>query len=232
MFCYKLLNKQFVLHDCFVGRSCRIRQQHLFRRGKSHPTPLSLSVLGITLNCIRWLGSNSGATGNVKYARIAITPGLLWPVFVVPVRVPSTVSACPLISKSSGSLTNPLGIVPSALTTISITVTFIFHSFLSSLARSRYLSLFSPSFILWAVETAKSTIQQVLFFLLTLTRPGRLAKIRRSVVFGTFDPAKNAIPRWCTGRKWHILMAVMRGNRVGGNWLMKWDEVKNPMILS
>ena len=30
--------------------------------------------------------------------------------------------------------------------------------------------------------------------------------------------------RWCTGRKWHILMAVMRGNRVGGNWLMKWDE--------
>ena len=42
----------------------------------------------------------------------------------------------------------------------------------------------------------------------------------------TFDPAKNAIPRWCTGRKWHILMAVMRGNRVGGNWLMKWDKVK------
>ena len=22
-------------------------------------------------------------------------------------------------------------------------------------------------------------------------------------------------------------MAVMRGNRVGGNWLMKWDELKN-----
>ena len=27
-------------------------------------------------------------------------------------------------------------------------------------------------------------------------------------------------------RKWHILMAVIRGNRVGGNWLTKWDEVK------
>ena len=26
----------------------------------------------------------------------------------------------------------------------------------------------------------------------------------------TFGPAKNAIPRWCTGNKWHILMAVMR----------------------
>ena len=32
--------------------------------------------------------------------------------------------------------------------------------------------------------------------------------------------------RWCTGRKWHIPMAVMWGNRVGGNWLMKWDELK------
>ena len=42
----------------------------------------------------------------------------------------------------------------------------------------------------------------------------------------TFEPAKNAIPRWYTGRRGHILMAVMRGNRVGGNWLMKWDEVK------
>ena len=47
-----------------------------------------------------------------------------------------------------------------------------------------------------------------------------------NVVFWPFDPAKNVIPRWCTGRKWHILMAVMRGNRVGGNWLMKWDELK------
>ena len=36
---------------------------------------------------------------------------------------------------------------------------------------------------------------------------------------------KNAIARWCTGRKWHIPMAVRRGNRVGGNWLMKWDKV-------
>ena len=31
----------------------------------------------------------------------------------------------------------------------------------------------------------------------------------------TFDPAKHAIPKWCTRRKWHIPMAVMRRNRVG-----------------
>ena len=37
----------------------------------------------------------------------------------------------------------------------------------------------------------------------------------------TFDPAKYAIPKWCTGRKWHIPMAVMRRNRVGGlGWKM------------
>ena len=40
----------------------------------------------------------------------------------------------------------------------------------------------------------------------------------------TFDPAQKCHSRWCTGRRWHILMAVMRGNRVGGNWQMKWDE--------
>ena len=38
---------------------------------------------------------------------------------------------------------------------------------------------------------------------------------------------KNAVPRWCSGRRWHILMAVMRGNHVDRNWLMKWDELKN-----
>ena len=49
----------------------------------------------------------------------------------------------------------------------------------------------------------------------------------------TFWPGQKCHSRWCTGWKWHILMAVMRGNRVGGNWLMKWDEVKkNPIILS
>ena len=39
-------------------------------------------------------------------------------------------------------------------------------------------------------------------------------------------PGQKCHSRWCTGRKWHILVAIMRGNRVGRNWLMKWDEVK------
>ena len=52
------------------------------------------------------------------------------------------VSICPLISKFSSPCTNPFVSVPSALITIGISVIFLFHSFFSSQARSRYLSLF------------------------------------------------------------------------------------------
>ncbi len=46
----------------------------------------------------------------------------------------------------------------------------MFHSLFNSLARSRYLSLFSHafSFILWSAGTAKLTILQILFFFLLL----------------------------------------------------------------
>ena len=69
-------------------------------------------------------------------------------------------------SKSSRPFNNPLVTVPKAPITISIIVTFIFHSFFNSLARSRYLSLFSHyfSFILWSAGTVKSTILKILFF--------------------------------------------------------------------
>ena len=101
------------------------------------------------------------------------------------------VSTCPLISKSSSPFTNPLGIVPSALFTIEFIVTFMFHSVLSSLARSRYLFLFSLSFnfTLWSAEMAKSTIRQFLFFLSLflsfyfLKISLRLAEIRWSVLY-------------------------------------------------
>ena len=60
-------------------------------------------------------------------------------------------STCPLISKSSSSFIDPLKIVPSAQITIGITVTFMFHGFFSSLARSWYLSFFALSFSLTLV---------------------------------------------------------------------------------
>ena len=93
------------------------------------------------------------------------------------------VSTRPLISKSFTPFTKPLVTVLRAPRTIGITVTFMFHSFFNFRARSRYLSFFSLSFnfTLWAAGTAKSTIRQVLFFLLIIIRSGRLDEIRWSV---------------------------------------------------
>ena len=76
------------------------------------------------------------------------------------------VSTRPPTYKSSRPLNNHLVIVPNAPMTIGTPVTFMFHSFFNSLARSRYLSFFSLSFrfILWSAGTAKSTILQILLF--------------------------------------------------------------------
>ena len=93
------------------------------------------------------------------------------------------VSTRPPTSKSSRPFNNPLVIVPNAPI-----FTFMFHSFFNSLARSRYLSFFSLSFrfILWSAGTAKSTILQILLFLLLLLiimRSGLLVGIGWSVLF-------------------------------------------------
>ena len=49
------------------------------------------------------------------------------------------VSACPLISKSSSPCINPLVTVPREPVTNGIIITFMFHSFFNSLARSRFI---------------------------------------------------------------------------------------------
>ena len=79
-------------------------------------------------------------------------------IWIVSTRLPT--------SKSSSPFNNPLVTVPKPPITIAIIVTFMFHSFFYSLARSRYLSFFSHSFsfILWSAGTAKLTILQIIFF--------------------------------------------------------------------
>ena len=69
----------------------------------------------------------------------------------------------PSTSKSSSPFNNPLITVSKAPITNGIIVNYMFCSFFSSLARSRYLSFFSHffSFIPWS---AKSTIFQILFW--------------------------------------------------------------------
>ena len=96
-------------------------------------------------------------------------------VWIVSTRLPT--------SKFSRPFNNPLVIMPKAPITIGTIVTFMFHSFFNSLERLRYLSFFSHSlkFILWSTGTAKSTILQMLFFLLIIMQSGLLAGIGWSV---------------------------------------------------
>ena len=89
------------------------------------------------------------------------------------------VFAHPLISNFCSLLMKPLETVSNA--PIGISFTLMFHSFFSSPARSKYLSLFlfSLIFTLWSAGTTKSSILLVLFyFLLIITRYGLLTEIR------------------------------------------------------
>ena len=77
-------------------------------------------------------------------------------------------STLPLISNSSGSISKPLGTIPSAQTTIGITVTFMFHSFCSFFGKVQVLTYsFSFVFIQWSAGKAKSTRLQALLFLIS-----------------------------------------------------------------
>ena len=94
----------------------------------------------------------------------------------------------PLISKFFSPCTNLFVTLPNGLMTTGIAVTFLFHSFFSSLARSTYLSL-SLSFTL-------SQPEQQLFgrfsFLLIISRSGRLAEIMWSICILKFQRSL-----WC-----------------------------------
>ena len=84
---------------------------------------------------------------------------------------------------SPGFFPRSLKIIPSAPNTIGITVILIFRSFLNRLGRSKYLSLYSFSFIfaLWLAGTANSASWFVLFILLINNRSDFLASISWSV---------------------------------------------------
>ena len=78
------------------------------------------------------------------------------------------VSTRPLTSKSSSPFSNPLVTVPNAQITIGIIVTCMFHSFFSSLARSRYLSFFPNSFSFYSVVSRDSKVD---YFAISYTFP-------------------------------------------------------------
>ena len=87
------------------------------------------------------------------------------------------VSTCPLVSMSSNPFNNPLVTALSPPITIGITVTFMFHSFFSSVAWSRYLSFFTLVY----GQPGQQSPQVCKFsflLLLTILRSSYLAKIR------------------------------------------------------
>ena len=85
-------------------------------------------------------------------------------------------------SKSSRPFNNSLVTVTKAPITAGIIVTFMFHSFSNSLARSRYLSLFSHSFSfilgLQGQQSQQFCRFSFFFFLLIIIRSGLLTEIR------------------------------------------------------
>ena len=93
-------------------------------------------------------------------------------VWIISIRLP--------ISKSSRLFNNPLVTVPNAPITTGTIVTFMFHSFFFYF----YVLILFFTFLqiyLWSAGTAKSTIVQILIFLLIIMRSGLLAGIKWSV---------------------------------------------------
>ena len=110
---------------------------------------------------------------------------VFWPILMTVVWM---VSSCPFISKSSSPFNNPCVIVPGVPITIGIIVTFLFHSFLSSLAWSTNLSFFSLSFNLKKNDKAyySACFFVVVVVVFTTTRFSHLAEIRWSVCISKF----------------------------------------------
>ena len=90
------------------------------------------------------------------------------------------VSTRPPTSKSSRPFNNPLITVLKLPVTIDIIVTCMFHSFMNSLAWSRYLSLFSHFLVLFCGPTEQQSQQFFKFsiFLLIIIKSGLLIEIR------------------------------------------------------
>ena len=98
-------------------------------------------------------------------------------------------STQPLNSKSSITFSNPLITGPKAPITIGIIFTCMFHSFFNSLARSRYLSIFSHFFSFYSMVIKDSKVDKFaisFFFLLIITRSGLLPEIQWSFCMSKF----------------------------------------------
>ena len=162
--------KHYIIQTWFITKTILILQKHFFWG--------CLKMVANQTSC-SWLQHWS-----LHWSLIDRYPGLIsvfWPILTMPLFGSSqlvlwfTILPVPLISlRGSFWILQLLLVSPSS-------------SFFSSLVRSKYLSLykFSLIFTRWFAEAAKSTRQQVLFFLffflLTITKSVFLVGIRWSV---------------------------------------------------
>ena len=101
-------------------------------------TKLHLKVYSFRVFHINWSLSDSKSpqvSRTILSILVVLNNIVVW---LVSTRLPS--------SKSSSFFNDPFVIVPKAPITIGTIVTFMFHSFFNSQARSNYLSFFSHSF--------------------------------------------------------------------------------------
>ena len=83
----------------------------------------------------------------------------------------------PLVSCSSSLFSMPLGTVPRALTTVGITDTFKFRKIFCSLAKSKYLSCFLPSFsFIFSTLSRFMYLSIFLLSVISLLRSAQMAK--------------------------------------------------------
>ena len=113
--------------------------------------PLPFFFLTYCLFIVSWIILFFASLSNSKFPQVPRT--LLSILADLNNAVVWMVLICPRISNLSSSLSKPFWIVPNAPITIGITITFIYHSFLSSLARSDYLPLFTLSLIFTLLST-------------------------------------------------------------------------------
>ena len=105
------------------------------------------------------------------------------------------VSSRPLISSSSSPYTNSLMTIPSTLITCGIIDTFMFYSFFNTLARSRYLSLFSLYFNLPWGQLERWSPQFARLSFLFFTVPSVCVLRISFVLLGWFWRWKVAVPQ-------------------------------------
>ena len=110
-----------------------------------------------------WWWSFSGVWKTASFLKCSRLFSVIWPFSIM--QVFWMVFTRPLISKSSSPFVHPLMTVPCEMITVGKIVAFMFHSFSSSLRRSRYLFFFFTYLQFYSVVSRESKVHNFASFL-------------------------------------------------------------------